>query len=57
MKIDDKGQSSGEIILLIGGILVILILIGNYISNITNSIEDNLKKLLIKERDYILNMI
>lgn len=57
MKIDDKGQSSGEIILLIGGILVILILIGSYISNITNSIEDNLKKLLIKERDYILNMI
>lgn len=57
MKNDEKGQSSAEMILLIGGILVIIILIGSYITNITNSTQNNLKEVLIKERNFILNKI
>ncbi|MCQ2972201.1 MAG: class III signal peptide-containing protein [archaeon] len=32
MYLDNKGQSSAEVILLIGGIIVIVILVGSYIT-------------------------
>jgi len=51
---EEKGQGSVEIILLIGLILVIVILTGNYIFNISNSINNSLKGLIEKVRDEIL---
>ena len=37
-KIDNKGQSSAEIILIIGGLLVIILFVASYIANIKESI-------------------
>lgn len=51
---EEEGQGSIEIILLIGLILVIVILTGNYIFNISNSINNSLKQLIEKGRDEIL---
>ncbi|WP_054835238.1 class III signal peptide-containing protein [Methanobrevibacter arboriphilus] len=51
---EEEGQGSVEIILLIGLILVIVILTGNYIFNISNSINNSLKQLIEKGRDEIL---
>lgn len=52
---DNKGQSSAELILIIGGLLVIILLVGFFISNITNSTQNSLKEVLTKERKYVLN--
>ncbi len=54
---EDSGQGSAEMILLIGAILVIVILAGTYIFQISDSINDSLKILLEKGRDSILNKI
>ncbi|WP_042701640.1 class III signal peptide-containing protein [Methanobrevibacter arboriphilus] len=51
---EEEGQGSVEIILLIGLILIIVILTGNYIFNISNSINNSLKHLIEKGRDEIL---
>ncbi|WP_080460199.1 class III signal peptide-containing protein [Methanobrevibacter arboriphilus] len=51
---EEEGQGSVEIILLIGLILIIVILTGNYIFNISNSINNSLKQLIEKGRDEIL---
>ena len=56
-KIDNKGQSSAELILIIGGLLVIILFIGSYISNITNTTQENFKTLLGQERDFLINKI
>lgn len=52
---DNKGQSSAELILIIGGLLVIILLVGFFISNITNSTQNSLKEVLTKERKHVLN--
>lgn len=51
---EEEGQGSVEIILLIGLILIIVILTGNYIFNMSNSINNSLKQLIEKGRDEIL---
>ena len=51
-KLDIKGQGSAELILIIGGLLVIILLVGSYISDITNKTQANLKGLLKQERDF-----
>ena len=56
-KLDNKGQGSAELILIIGGLIVIVLLVGSYISNITQKTENNLKDLLKKERDFLINKI
>ena len=56
-KIDDKGQGSAELILLIGGLIVIVLLVGSYISNITQKTQKNMQNLLKTERDFIINKI
>lgn len=56
-KIDNKGQGSAELILIIGGLLVIVLLVGSYISNITKTTESTLKTTLKQERDFLLNKI
>lgn len=55
MYLDNKGQSSAEMILLVGGIIAIVILVGSYITNMTKSTQESFKNLLKNERNYIIN--
>lgn len=56
MKTDNKGQSSAELILIIGGLIVIILFIGTYISNITTT-QNKLKTVITKERNFLINKI
>ena len=56
-KLDEKGQGSAELILIIGGLLVIVLFVGSYMSNITQKTQENINDLQKAERDYILNKI
>lgn len=56
-KLDNKGQGSAELILIIGGLLIIVLFVGSYISNITQKTETNIKNLLKIERDNLINKI
>ena len=56
-KIDSKGQGSAELILIIGGLIVIVLLVGSYISNITEQTQKNMQNLLKIERDNLINKI
>ena len=56
-KLDNNGQSSAELILIVGGLIVIVLFVVSYISNITNTTQENFKKILEKERDFLINMI
>ena len=56
-KLDNKGQGSAELILIIGGLLIIVLFVGSYMSNITQKTQENIHNLLKVERDYILNKI
>ena len=56
-KLDNKGQGSAELILIIGGLLVIVLLVGSYMSNITQKTQTNIHNLLKTERNYLINKI
>jgi uncharacterized protein (UPF0333 family) len=56
-KIDNKGQGSAELILIIGGLIVIVLFVGNYLSNITQQTQNNINTLLKTERDNLINKI
>ena len=56
-KLDDKGQGSAELILIVGSLIVIVLLVGSYISNITGKTNTNIKNLLKTERDFLINKI
>ena len=56
-KIDDKGQSSAEIILIIGGLLVIVLFVASYITNIINTTQNSFDALIKQERDFLINKI
>ena len=43
---DNSGQGSAELILIIGGLLIIILLVGNYITTIQETVHENLKKVL-----------
>lgn len=55
--IDNKGQGSAELILIVGSLIIIVLLVGSYMSNITQKTQENINNLLKAERDYILNKI
>ena len=57
IKKDENGQTSVEVILLIGSILVISIICGTYIYKINLEINDLFNQTLEKGRDYLLNRI
>ncbi len=57
MKTDNKGQSNAELILIIGGLIVIILFIGTYISNITDTTQNKLKTVITKERNFLINKI
>ena len=56
-KIDNQGQSSAEIILLIGGLLVIILFVASYITNIVSTTQNSFETLIKQERDFLINKI
>ncbi|WP_459537537.1 class III signal peptide-containing protein [Methanobrevibacter sp.] len=56
-KLDNKGQGSAELILIVGGLIVIVLLVGSYMSNITEKTQNQIKTLLKIERDFLINKI
>ncbi len=56
-KPDNKGQGSAELILITGGLIVIVLFVGSYLSNITQQTQNGLNKLLKIERDKLINKI
>ena len=56
-KIDNKGQSSAEIILIIGGLLVIILFVASYIRNIISTTQNSFETLIKQERDFLINKI
>ncbi|MBQ9026291.1 MAG: class III signal peptide-containing protein [Methanobrevibacter sp.] len=56
-KLDNKGQSSAEVILILGGLLAIVLFVASYITNITNTTNNSFKELITQERDFIINKI
>lgn len=56
-KLDDKGQGSAELILIVGGLIIVVLLVGSYVSNMTEKTDTNLKNLLKRERDFLINKI
>jgi Flp pilus assembly pilin Flp len=54
---DESGQTSAELMLLIGTILVIVLLVGVYVINILNSVNDGLKGLVVDGRDFLINKL
>ena len=57
LKLDNRGQGSAELILIIGGLIVIVLLIGSYMSHITDQTQNNMKNVLKQERDFLINKI
>ena len=57
IKIDNKGQGSAELILIVGGIIVVVLLVGSYISNITEKMQQNMQNLLKIEKEHLINKI
>lgn len=56
-KLDNKGQGSAELILIIGGLIVVMLLIAGYVSDITEKTQIRMKTLLKEEREFLLNKI
>ena len=57
LKLDNRGQTSVEVILLIGSILVISIICGTYIYKINLEINDIFNQPLSKGRVFLLNKL
>ena len=57
LKWDNRGQTSVEVILLIGSILVISIICGTYIYKINLEINDLFNQTLSKGRLFLLNKL
>ena len=57
IKADNRGQTSVEVILLIGSILVISIICGTYIYKINLEINDLFNQTLSKGRLFLLNKL
>jgi len=53
--LDEGGQISAEMILLVGAILVIVIVAGGYILDISNSIAGNITSVVDSARDNTIN--
>ncbi|BDZ69131.1 class III signal peptide-containing protein [Methanobacterium ferruginis] len=53
--LDDSGQISAEMILLIGAMLIIVIVAGGYILGISQSIAGNITSVIDTARDSTIN--
>ncbi|MDO8870014.1 MAG: class III signal peptide-containing protein [Methanobacteriaceae archaeon] len=57
MLIDEKAQISAEMILLIGAILVIVLIVGGYVFDISSSIAGNISSVVDNARDSTINKL
>lgn len=57
MLIDDKGQISAEMVLLIGAILVIVLVAGSYVFDISQSVAGNISSVIDTARDSTINKL
>ena len=57
MLIDEKGQISAEMILLMGAILVIVLVVAGYVTGITNDIANSVKDVVDVARDSTINRL
>ena len=57
MYIDEKAQISAEMILLVGGLLILVIVVGLYVLSISNSIAGNVTDVLNTARDSTINRL
>ena len=54
---ENNGQTSVEVILLIGAVLVLTIISGTYIYSINSSINNQFNETMTKSRDFMLGNI
>jgi uncharacterized protein (UPF0333 family) len=52
---DDKGQISAEMILLIGALLILVIIAGSFILDISQSVAGNVSLVVDQARDVTIN--
>ena len=52
---DEKGQISAEMILLIGGLLILVIIAGTFILGISKSVAGNVSLVVDQARDVSIN--
>ena len=57
MYLDDKAQISAEMILLIGGLIVLVIVVGTMVLNVSNSIAGNVTTVVNTARDTTINRL
>jgi uncharacterized protein (UPF0333 family) len=57
MLIDEKGQISAEMVLLVGAILIIVLVVGGYVFSISSSIAGNISSVVDHARDTTINKI
>jgi uncharacterized protein (UPF0333 family) len=57
MYLDDKGQISAEMILLIGGLIVLVIVVGIMVLNVANSVAGNVTTVVNTARDTTINRL
>lgn len=55
MLMDEKAQISAEMILLIGGLLILVIIVGNFILDISGSVAGNVSEVVDTARDTTIN--
>lgn len=54
---DENAQISAEMILIIGGLLILVIIAGTYILGISNSIAGNVSEVVDAARDTTINKL
>jgi len=54
---DDKAQISAEMILLIGGLIVLVIVVGIMVLNVANSVAGNVTTVVNTARDTTINRL
>jgi uncharacterized protein (UPF0333 family) len=57
MLIDEKGQISAEMILLMGAIFVIVLIVAGYVTGITNDIANSVSDVVDAARDSTINRL
>jgi uncharacterized protein (UPF0333 family) len=57
MYLDDKAQISAEMILLIGGLIVLVIVVGIMVLNVSNSVAGNVTTVVNTARDTTINRL
>ncbi|MDR0911254.1 MAG: hypothetical protein LBM96_01465 [Methanobrevibacter sp.] len=54
---EENAQLSAEMILIMGTLLVIVILLGMYLTNISNYISESIKQVMENSRDSLINRL